>query len=175
MGRLRTHIKWLLQVLSSRSQLLETPDTWTTESPVTRSLRRSCSFLRLLYSTSSTCDLGWTHPSPDLLTSSNAIFTARQILRLTLELIRPLWSSLNHHTWPSHFHFHSHSFYFFVFSFPDSAFSPPILMSCPSHPEACNIRNHRWNYSTHSSNIFFVRVFSIFLLFRFLFFFSKKK
>ena len=26
----------------------------------------------------------------------------------------------------------------FVFSFPDSAISPPILMSCSSHTEACN-------------------------------------
>ena len=36
--------------------------------------------------------------------------------------------------------------FFFFFLFPDSAMSPPILMSCSSHTEACNIRNHRWTH-----------------------------
>ena len=37
-------------------------------------------------------------------------------------------------------------FFYHVTMFPDSAISPPILMSCSSHTEACNIRNHRWSY-----------------------------
>ena len=39
-------------------------------------------------------------------------------------------------------------FYLFYFSFlfPDSAISPPILMSCSSHTEACKIRNHSWSH-----------------------------
>ena len=36
--------------------------------------------------------------------------------------------------------------YFYLFLFPDSAISPPILMSCSSPTEACNIRNHRWSH-----------------------------
>ena len=40
--------------------------------------------------------------------------------------------------------------YFIDPVFPDSAISPPILMSCSSHTEACNIRNHRWSHRFNS-------------------------
>ena len=37
-------------------------------------------------------------------------------------------------------------FFHIYYLFPDSAISPPILMSYSSRTEACNIRKHRWSH-----------------------------
>ena len=39
----------------------------------------------------------------------------------------------------------------FFYLFSDSAISPPILMSCSSHTEEVNIRNHSWSHLSLST------------------------